>query len=810
MLKNTAGQTICFQAIDASDGTAVTTGTPAIKVLKDGGVQAAGTGTSAHEGFGVWSYAPTQAETNANHVAFTMTLTNAITHTINVYPSTFDYTSNTLEADIADAVWDEDVVSDHTTADSAGAQLGVLLDSMDTNLDAVLVDTGTTLPGQINALNDLSTTQVAAAVWDAALVSYNDVDTFGEKINDSATATSVADAVWDELQSAHATAGSFGEIATEIAAILVDTGTTLPASLTTIDNEIATIDGNVDAILVDTGTTIPASLTTIDNEIATIDTNVDAILVDTGTTIPATIATVDTNVDAILVDTGTTLPATLATIDSNVATILVDTGTTLPAQITALNDLSQTDVRAAVGLVTANLDTQLGTIDTNVDAILTDTGTTIPAQITALNDPAASAIADAVWDELTTGHTNSGTFGRQIKDGIDGINTHVETNIPADIAALNDPTAAAIADAVWDEVQTGHVTAGTFGYYLDAQVSGAANPPSAADIADAVWDELQADHVTAGSFGVVATEVADILTDTSTTIPAQITALNDVTAAAVADAVWDEATAGHVTAGTFGEQVKTDIDAILTDTETTIPAQITALVIPSSTTIAAAVWDKATSSHTGAGTFGEQCGTDIDAILADTNELQTDDIPTTLAALNDISVADIWSEPQAGYTTAGTFGDNLDQTVSTAGGGGLTVGGIADAVWDEAMSGHTTTGTAGAVFDSANDKVKADVLALNSSTTAAVQLAKSANQIITGTVDTVTNTHTPTVTEFQADDITEATGDHYNSRVIIFTSGNLAGQATSISDYVAVGGIGQFSVVEMTEAPADNDTFIIV
>lgn len=38
------------------------------------------------------------------------------------------------------------------------------------------------------------------------------------------------------------------------------------------------------------------------------------------------------------------------------------------------------------------------------------------------------------------------------------------------------------------------------------------------------------------------------------------------TAAAVADAVWDESTTGHTTAGTFGEQVKTDIDAILVDT----------------------------------------------------------------------------------------------------------------------------------------------------------------------------------------------------------------------------------------------------
>lgn len=59
--------------------------------------------------------------------------------------------------------------------------------------------------------------------------------------------------------------------------------------------------------------------------LATVDTNVDAILVDTGTTLPATLATIDTNVDAILVDTGTTLPATLATIDTVVDAIQVVT-----------------------------------------------------------------------------------------------------------------------------------------------------------------------------------------------------------------------------------------------------------------------------------------------------------------------------------------------------------------------------------------------------------------------------------------------------------------------------------------------------
>ena len=45
-------------------------------------------------------------------------------------------------------------------------------------------------------------------------------------------------------------------------------------------------------------------------------------------------------------------------------------------------------------------------------------------------------------------------------------------------------------------------------------------------------------------------------------------------AAAIADAVWDEATSGHTSSGTFGEQVKTDIDAILVDTGTTLDGKI--------------------------------------------------------------------------------------------------------------------------------------------------------------------------------------------------------------------------------------------
>ena len=101
-----------------------------------------------------------------------------------------------------------------------------------------------------------------------------------------------------------------------------------------------------------------------------------------------------------------------------------------------------------------------------------------------------------------------------------------------------------------------------------------------------------------------------------------------------------------------------------------------------------------------------------------------------------------------------------------------------------------------------------DVTYINGVAAAAVRLALSAGVIIPGTVDTTG--FTPTTTQFDADDITEATANHYNNRVVLFTSGALLGQAAQITAYSLVSGRGRFTVTTMTEAPANNDTFIII
>ncbi len=91
---------------------------------------------------------------------------------------------------------------------------------------------------------------------------------------------------------------------------------------------------------------------------------------------------------------------------------------------------------------------------------------------------------------------------------------------------------------------------------------------------------------------------------------------------------------------------------------------------------------------------------------------------------------------------------------------------------------------------------------------AATKLATSAGTMVTGTVSHDNTAASTTV--FYSDDITEATADHYNGRIVIFTSGDLQYQATDITDYELAAGEGKFTVTALTEAPADNVTFIIV
>jgi len=100
----------------------------------------------------------------------------------------------------------------------------------------------------------------------------------------------------------------------------------------------------------------------------------------------------------------------------------------------------------------------------------------------------------------------------------------------------------------------------------------------------------------------------------------------------------------------------------------------------------------------------------------------------------------------------------------------------------------------------------ATVEAINGSTSAAGRLRLSTLTMVPGTA-----TAHQLSTSQMSNNLAETTDDHYNGRIILWTSGNLKNQATDITDYTGFDGTSALlTFTAVTEAPANNNTFIIL
>jgi hypothetical protein len=285
-----------------------------------------------------------------------------------------------------------------------------------------------------------------------------------------------------------------------------------------------------------------------------------------------------------------------------------------PAQVASWNNvplattnpLPNAAADAAGGLPVSDLGgLDLDAMNTNINDIETDTGTTLQAELDAIqaavitNAAGVDIAADIIAIKAETALIVADTNELQTDD------------IPGTIAALNDIAAA----DVWAVDATTQQTQGTFGQAIGDPVA------DTTTIYQSVATNAAGDNV-AVDIAAVKAETALIVADTNELqtddVPGLIAALNDPTAATIADAVWDEAATGHTDAGKAGEQL----------------------------------W------------------TDVDAILADTNELQTDDVPGLIAALQDISTADVLTQVNAAIDTAiselGVAAPTATPTIRTA------------------------------------------------------------------------------------------------------------------------------------------------
>ena len=215
----------------------------------------------------------------------------------------------------------------------------------------------------------------------------------------------------------------------------------------------------------------------------------------------------------------------------------------------------------------------------------------------------ASEIADAVWNEPISEHTTPGTFGAKnqrvvpsedvddykadvsslalestaqaIKSQTDKLQFDGSNNVQArvnDKGVLNDPSAADVADAVWDEPIADHTTSGTFGAKNQNKVPSEDVDDYKADVSAVALEstaqaiKAQTDKLSFDSNDYVKANVQDkgVLNDPSVTdIDNQLSATHGegswegggggATAEEIADAVWDEPRSEHTAEGSFGE-----------------------------------------------------------------------------------------------------------------------------------------------------------------------------------------------------------------------------------------------------------------
>jgi hypothetical protein len=112
------------------------------------------------------------------------------------------------------------------------------------------------------------------------------------------------------------------------------------------------------------------------------------------------------------------------------------------------------------------------------------------------------------------------------------------------------------------------------------------------------------------------------------------------------------------------------------------------------------------------------------------------------------------------------------------------------------------------VYDSlvGSDLLNVNANELGGSTSALARLRQAGLGMVIGTSDNTAFTATTSIME---SDVTEATADHFNGRVLIFVSGALSGQATLITDYALSGGRGRFTFSTLTEAVPNATDFVI-
>jgi len=507
MRKNIASQLVSAQLLSATDGSDITTGVVTVEVTIDSNTQTTGTGTISHEGNGLWNYTPTQAETNGNHIVFTFKHGNAITTSIQVYTISFDphdvaslglTNVDTTISSRSDFNASSDAVANVTLVDTVTSNTDMrgtdsaLLDSNyvspdNTSIAAILTDTSTTIPNQINSLNDFnpSTDTVAnvTTVTSGVTVTTNN-DKTGYSISQ------VFPTNFENLDidnSGNVNSFTQGYLSTAIT-----------------ETSVGNISANFDVFF--------------DNS----DSITTKVVDDVGTAVSGGGEFTATEKSQLRYRLG---------IDGTTVTPTADPDLSQKSDINSLNDFdAANDVVAHVTLV--------DTTTTNTDMRGTDNS----LLATNYNDaPTVSSIVDGVWDEVQSNHTTVGTYGYYLDSRVSASGGGGGSGTtPAEIWSYADRELTsgnniALAKGTgvtgFNDIEaTDIVTGGA----IDT-TSGAIDNVSLVNTTTSNTDMRGTNDAMLASAYVAPSNasIATILSNTSTSIPNQISGLNDLSASEV-------------------------------------------------------------------------------------------------------------------------------------------------------------------------------------------------------------------------------------------------------------------------------------
>lgn len=403
---------------------------------------------------------------------------------------------------------------------------------------------------------------------------------------------------------------------------------------------------------------------------------------------------------------------------------------------------------------------------------------------TSLAANAVAEIAAGIWDEDATTHQNQGSFGQAIGDPGADTNTIYKAvvsdaagaTIGVDVVAVKAETASILVDTA----EIGAAGAGLTNINL---------PNQTMDIVGNITGNLSGsvgsvtNPVTVGA--VNAAGLADFFdTDSGTTFGSAVagSVVKEIvdnagggsapTAAEIADAVWDEATAGHTTAGTTGKA--------LTDAGS-----------------AGDPWSTALPGSYGAGTAGKIIGDNINATVSSrATQTSVDDLPTNAELATALASAD-----DAVLAAIAALNNLSEANIRTA-------IGLASANLDTQLDALPTNSELATALAGADDATLAAVAALNNLSSAQVQTAAAAaltaydpptraeatsdkDEVLTAVGDVPTNAELTTALG-TADDATLAQIALVKAKtdqLTFTTTGEVDSNIHSVND-VAVGGAG--------------------